>query len=253
VAPPPPSAVTGQAPRLLVIEDEAHLAAGLKLNLELEGFTVDVARTGREAGRMLLEPVTYDALLLDVMLPDLSGYELCARLREAGDLTPVLMLTARDGVEDRVAGLEAGADDYLGKPFELAELLARVQSLLRRTRWARAAQERRGEGVGVGEAAATIAGVRVDFERMQATRGEGEPVKLTKLEWDLLQYLVRNPERVLSREELQEKVWKVQGYGNPRTVDNFMLRLRRAFERDPAAPEVFVSVRGAGYRFVPTP
>ncbi|HSN84559.1 MAG TPA: response regulator transcription factor, partial [Polyangiales bacterium] len=121
--------------RLLVIEDEDHLAAGLKLNLELEGYRVDVAANAKEAGQRLLDPAGYDAIVLDVMLPDVNGFDLCKKLREAGNFVPVIMLTARSAPEDRVRGLEVGADDYMVKPFELGELLARVRSVLRRQRW----------------------------------------------------------------------------------------------------------------------
>jgi DNA-binding response OmpR family regulator len=231
-----------EAPRLLVVEDEENLAAGLKLNFELEGYRVDLAGTAREAGNLLLGE-SYDAIVLDVMLPDLDGFKLCQKLRDSGNVTPVLMLTARGGVDDRVEGLNVGADDYLTKPFELTELLARVRSLLRRRTWERETTDdapvvlRLGRGV-------------VDFEKLRAEI-DGEVAHLTKLEFDLLRYFAANPDRVLSREELQREVWKLQDYPNRRMVDNFIMRLRRHFEPDPAEPKFFVSVRGAGYKFVP--
>jgi DNA-binding response OmpR family regulator len=235
-----------QAGRLLLVEDEQHLAAGLKLNFELEGYVVDVAGTGREAAALLVAPEPYDAIILDVMLPDTSGFSLCRKLRDAGNFTPVLMLTALGTTDDRVAGLEAGADDYLAKPFDLAELLARVRSLLRRQDWERSQGAEPTSGVyGFGDA-------RIDFDRKEATM-RGEEVKLTRLEFDLLRYFATNPERVLSRQELQKKVWKLANYPNSRMVDNFIMRLRRHFERDPSAPVHFVAVRGAGYRFIPSP
>lgn len=230
--------------RLLVVEDEAHLAAGLKLNLELEGYRVDVASTAREAGQRLLEPETYDTIVLDVMLPDLDGFELCRRLRESGNFVPVIMLTARSSAEDRVAGLEAGADDYLVKPFELGELLARVRSVLRRRAW---------ENGGDRSHPTTLlefGKVKVDFESHEVWR-DGNPVKLTQLELDLLRYFALHPGRVLSRDELLEKVWKLRNYAHTRTVDNFLSRLRKRFEDDPQKPRHFVSVRGAGYKFLP--
>ena len=231
------------AKRLLLVEDEEHLARALKLNLELEGFEVDVAGSGRDAGARLMDPRGFSLILLDVMLPDVSGFTLCRRLRESGNFTPVLMLTARDATDDRVEGLEAGADDYLTKPFELEELLARVRSLLRRRSWEqRGGAEPRSELV-LGKA-------RIDFESHEVTVG-GEPVHLTKLELDLLRYFAANAGRVLSREELQEKVWNVRHSSNKRMVDKFSMRLRRHFEPDPSEPRYFVSVRGAGYRFVP--
>ncbi len=234
---------TATKPRLLLVEDEAHLAAGLKLNFELEGFDVDIAGTGRDAGRLLLSP-DYDIMILDVMLPDVSGLTLCRKIRETGNTTPVLMLTAKNGVDDRVEGLNAGADDYLPKPFELAELLARVRSMLRRARWEK--QEDPTPCATVVE----LGGAVVDFERHTVVRN-GVDLHLTKLEFDLLRYFLDNPERVLSREELQQEVWKLRDYPNRRMVDNFIMRLRRHFEASPQSPAVFVSVRGAGYKFVP--
>jgi DNA-binding response OmpR family regulator len=232
-------------PRILIVEDEAHLAAGLKLNFELEGYAVMVAPTGREAARLLLEPAPHDAIVLDVMLPDVDGFSLCQRLRDAGNTTPVLMLTARDEVADRVEGLNVGADDYLAKPFELQELLARVRSLLRRRQWHSRSEPPRPTG-GVLRLGRSV----IDFE----THGvsiDGEAVHLTKLELDLLRYFADNPGRVLSREELQQQVWKLHDYPNHRMVDNFIMRLRRHFEADPREPVLFLSVRGAGYKFVP--
>ena len=236
--------MTAAAQRLLVVEDEAHLAAGLKLNLELEGYAVEVAGNARDAGGCLLQHEAYDAIVLDVMLPDLDGFELCRRIREAGNYVPVIMLTARSSAEDRVAGLEAGADDYLVKPFELGELLARVRSVLRRRAWENGGARSRSTAV------LEFGKAKVDFETHEALV-DGAPVKLTQLEIDLLRYFSEHPGRVLSREELLEKVWRLRNYPNTRTVDNFLSRLRRRFEEDPQRPRHFVSVRGAGYRFVP--
>lgn len=230
-------------PKLLLVEDEDHLAAGLKLNFELEGFEVDIARTGREAGALLLHP-DYDIMVLDVMLPDISGLTLCRSIRDSGNTTPVLMLTAKASLDDRVEGLNAGADDYLTKPFELEELLARVRSMLRRAEW-----EKREESRPV-TPSVRLGAATVDFERHTAER-DGRPLHLTKLEFDLLRYFLENPERVLSREELQQEVWKLRDYPNRRMVDNFIMRLRRHFEKHPQSPKLFVSVRGAGYKFVP--
>lgn len=236
--------MTEQTQRLLVVEDEEHLAAGLKLNLELEGYDVDVAVSAKEAGERLLGADGYDAIVLDVMLPDFDGFELCRRLRKAGNFIPVVMLTARSSAEDRVRGLEAGADDYMVKPFSLDELLARVRSVLRRRRWEQEVSEptsaRRLE---FGDAV-------VNFDTHEVLV-DGEPRKLTQLELDLLRYFADHPHRVLSRSELLEKVWKLRSHGYTRTVDNFIVRLRRHFEEDPSAPRFFLSVRGAGYKFVP--
>ena len=228
--------------RLLVVEDERHLAAGLKLNFELEGYEVEVVSSAREAGSRLLVPNAFDAIILDVMLPDASGIELCRRLRDSGNFIPVLMLTALDKTEDRVKGLEAGADDYLPKPFELDELLARVRSMLRRQDWQRPSPENLDVLV-LGDAT-------VDFSSHEAKAG-GQELHLTQLEFDLLRYFASNPGRTLSRQELQAEVWKLENYPNTRMVDNFIVRLRRYFEPDPREPKYFVSVRGFGYKFVP--
>ncbi len=232
------------AERLLVVEDEEHLAAGLKLNLELEGYEVEVASNAREAGERLLRPEGFDAIVLDVQLPDVDGFTLCRKIRKSGNYTPVIMLTARNSAEDRVEGLESGADDYLAKPFELDELLARVRSMLRRRQW-----ERRAEPTS-GGARTQFGRATVDFESHEV-EVDGAALKLTRLELDLLRYFVQNPGRVLSREELLEHVWKLRNYSTARTVDNFISRLRRHFEEDPQAPVHFLSVRGAGYKFVP--
>jgi DNA-binding response OmpR family regulator len=239
-----PTELPVAVPRLLLVEDEEHLAAGLKLNFELEGYGVDVARSGREAAALLLPPQQFDAIILDVTLPDVSGFKLCQKLRDAGNRTPVLMLTARAAVHDRVEGLNVGADDYVTKPFELAELLARVRSLLRRRSWEQSqGQEPSISMLRLGEAV-------VDFESHRVEVG-GQERQLTKLELDLLRYLAASPGRVIDRDELLEKVWKLQNYPNGRMIDNFIMRLRRHFEPDPKRPRYFLSVRGAGYKFVP--
>ncbi|MFT7583400.1 MAG: DNA-binding response OmpR family regulator [Myxococcota bacterium] len=230
-----------------MVEDEPHLAAGLKLNFELEGFVVSVAATAREAASQLAQTQAFHLIVLDVMLPDMDGFTLCRRLRDAGNFTPVLMLTAMDGAAARVQGLEAGADDYLAKPFELAELLARVRSLLRRRQWEQAAREttadRRDTVLRFGRAA-------INFDTHDVTV-DGESKRLTQLELELIRHLAGRAGRVVSREELLEHVWKLPSSSQTRTVDNFVMRLRRLFERDPSQPVHFVSVRGAGYRFEP--
>lgn len=243
--------MTAASPRLLLVEDEEHLAAGLKLNFELEGYAIDLASTARRAAELLLG-ARYDLIVLDVMLPDTDGFALCKKLREGGNFTPVLMLTARNATDDRVRGLEVGADDYLSKPFELSELLARVRSLLRRRSWER---DQRPAGAPSASAVAAIPPIVfgdavIDCERGEARRGDQE-VKLTRLEFDLVRYFAANPGRVLARKELQEQVWKLANYPSTRMVDNFIMRLRRHFEPDPANPVYFVSVRGTGYKFRP--
>jgi DNA-binding response OmpR family regulator len=178
------------------------------------------------------------------MLPDLDGFALCRKIRDSGNFTPVIMLTARSDPDDRVTGLEAGADDYMVKPFELSELLARVQSMLRRRRWEQGGARPAGDGV------LSFGRATVDFSSHTATV-DGAPLALTRLELDLIRYFARNPGRTLSRKELLERVWGLRDYPNTRTVDNFMARLRRYFEVDPTHPAHFLSVRGVGYRFEP--
>ncbi|MEC9464343.1 MAG: response regulator transcription factor [Myxococcota bacterium] len=230
--------------RLLVVEDEAHLATGLKLNLELDGYQVDIAGTGREASEKLINPELYNLIILDIMLPDIDGFSLCRQLRRSEIYTPVLMLTARDAAEDRVEGLDAGADDYLAKPFDLSELLARVRSLLRRRRWEKSSEpdERMTSVVSFGSAV-------VNFDTHEVMVGDTQ-VNLTQLELDLVRYFILNAGRVLTRDELLENVWQLKNYPNTRTVDNFIVRLRKHFEPDPRHPVFFKSIRGAGYKFV---
>jgi two-component system OmpR family response regulator len=242
---PEGSAPDARRATVLVVEDEAHLAAGLRLNLELDGYRVIIARSVREAGAALLQSAPIDLILLDVMLPDGDGYSFCRQLRDTGQYMPVIMLTARSAAEERVRGLDSGADDYMPKPFELAELLARVRSALRRSGWRRSdapAETVRGT-LRFGEA-------RIDFDTHEATMA-GKPVRLTQLELDLLQYFAQHPGRVLSREELLERVWKLRNAPNTRSVDNFIARLRKYFEPLPDKPVYLLSHRGTGYRFLP--
>jgi DNA-binding response OmpR family regulator len=230
---------------VLVVEDEAHLAAGLKLNLELDGYRVAVARSLREAAAQLLQAAPIDLILLDVMLPDGESYGFCRQLRESGQYVPVIMLTARSAAEERVRGLDSGADDYMPKPFVLSELLARVRSVLRRSGW-------RQQDVPAEDVRGTLQFglAKVDFDSHEVT-ANGKPVRMTQLELDLLYYFAQNPGRVLSRDELLERVWKLRNAPNTRSVDNFIARLRRYFEPLPDKPAYFLSHRGTGYKFLP--
>jgi DNA-binding response OmpR family regulator len=236
---------SNESASVLVVEDEAHLAAGLKLNLELDGYRVVVARSLREAAAQLLQAGPINLILLDVMLPDGESYAFCKQLRESGQYMPVIMLTARSAAEERVRGLDSGADDYMPKPFVLSELLARVRSALRRSDW-------RQQDSPTEDARGTLAfgTAQVNFDTHEVTAG-GKQVRMTQLELDLLYYFAQNAGRVLSRDELLENVWKLRNAPNTRSVDNFIGRLRRYFEPLPDKPVHFLSHRGSGYRFLP--
>jgi DNA-binding response OmpR family regulator len=231
--------------RVLVVEDEANLAKGIRFNLELEGWQVDVVADGREALRMLsARPDGWDLVLLDVMLPGLDGIGVAEGMREAGNYAPVLMLTAKGRPEDMVRGIEAGADDYLPKPFDLSVLLARVKGLLRRREWTRDA--------GDGPETAQVGEAEVDFRNFEVRAG-GKRHRLTILEATLLKLLVRSAGRVVSKGEILEKVWNLSPDTETRAVDNFIVRLRRYLEPNPRFPRHLHTVRGAGYRLVIVP
>ena len=228
--------------RILVVEDEAHLAKGIRFNLEADGYEVEVIADGALALKALLEPNGFDLVLLDVMLPGMDGFQVARRMREAGNFVPVLMLTAKSLPEDVVQGLEVGADDYLPKPFDLPVLLARVKGLLRRRDWAR--------GEGEGPETARVGQADVDFRSFEV-RVRGETQHLTLLEATLLKLLVQNAGRVVSKGEILEKVWNVSPDTQTRAVDNFIVRLRKLVEPDPGSPKHLHTVRGAGYKLVP--
>jgi DNA-binding response OmpR family regulator len=231
--------------RILIVEDEAHLAHGIRFNLEAEGYEAEIIADGESAAERLCDAsaAAFDLVLLDVMLPGLDGLEIARRARTAGNYTPILMLTARGQDQDVVEGLDAGADDYLPKPFDLHVLLARVKGLLRRRDWARARDG--SERVRVGEA-------EVDLGRFEVQRGE-QVIRLTLLEAGLLKLLLEKEGRVVSKGEILERVWNVDSDTETRAVDNFVLRLRRHIEADPANPRHLQTVRGVGYRLLRDP
>jgi DNA-binding response OmpR family regulator len=242
--------------RVLVVEDEVHLANGLRFNLEAEGHSVRVAGDGESALEALLGAgEEFDAVVLDVMLPGKDGFVVAKELRAARNFVPVLMLTARGRPEDVLKGFASGADDYLPKPFELAILLARLQSLLRRHEWMRSAQGRRGQAAangGAGQGVFTFDGRTIDFDRLEV-RAEGATVHLTMMEAELLRYLVRSQGRVVSRKAILEEVWGLHEKTDTRAIDNFVVRLRRYIEKDAGRPVHLLTVRGVGYRFVAEP
>ncbi|HEY1966221.1 MAG TPA: response regulator transcription factor [Acidobacteriaceae bacterium] len=236
-------------PHVLIVEDEEHLAQGLKFNLEAEGYRASIARDGETALEMTGTPdADIDVILLDVMLPGCDGFSVVEQLRERDDRTPVLMLTARGRSEDVLHGFAAGADDYLPKPFDLSILLARLHGLLRRWAW-----QRREHGAAIPaetEALYTFAGRTIDFAALEL-RVDGRSIRLTVMEADLLRYLVRHQGRSISRKELLEQVWRMREDTDTRAIDNFIVRLRRYIEADPANPIFLRTVRGIGYRFDP--
>jgi two-component system OmpR family response regulator len=244
-------------PHILVVEDEEHLAIGIKYNLEAEGFTVTTVGNGQaalEAVAATERPV--DLVVLDLMLPGMSGYAVCEAIRDQNGDIPVVMLTARTLVEDRIRGFDAGTDVYLQKPFDLDELLSIVRNLLsRRSRGGRTKSAAADRPAAADEQAAVAAGVyrfgnaEVNFDTWEARSGD-KPVRLTNLEMKLLKYLVEHEGTVSSRSDLLKRVWGMARAPATRTVDTFMLNLRKYFEADPARPVHFLSVRGMGYRFV---
>jgi two-component system, OmpR family, alkaline phosphatase synthesis response regulator PhoP len=235
--------------RILVVEDEEAIAHGLQLNLERKGHTVELARDGREA-LARARAGEHDLILLDVRLPEVDGFEVCQRLRSEGNLTPILMITARGQPDDVTYGLKMGADDYVVKPFELAELLARVEGLLRRQAWSRQGPAN-GEAAAAPEAARRVFGeywVDLDSYEAQTRRGV---VQLSQKELGVMRVFLARANQVVTRRELLAEVWQLPHHPNARVVDNVIVALRQAFEVDSSRPRHIRSVRGVGYRFVP--
>jgi DNA-binding response OmpR family regulator len=258
--------------RVLVVEDEAHLADGLRFNLQAEGHAVEVAADGETAlDRLVEKKERFDVVVLDVMLPGKSGFDVAALLREKKNYVPILMLTARGRAEDVLQGFASGADDYLPKPFELAILIARLESLLRRSVWMKdtdvaetdsgaedsvaereiALPQRTGEEE-AGRDVFSFGGKSIDFAELEL-RTLGNTIHLTVMEAELLRYLVRSEGRVVSRKAILEDVWGLHEDTDTRAIDNFVVRLRRYIEEDPSHPKHLQTVRGVGYRFVAEP
>jgi DNA-binding response OmpR family regulator len=225
--------------RILIIEDEPPMREGLKDNLEVDGYAVDTAADGAEGLKSLLSN-SYDLVVLDVMLPRLSGLDLLKQAREKGVMTPVIVLTARGEEIDRVLGLELGADDYMTKPFSLRELLARVRAVLRRTE---------GASPGPSPTHMVLGSVEVDFATYTAVHN-GKPVEMTPREFEVLKFLWTHRNQTVTRDQLLTNVW---GYDEPlstRTVDNFVLKLRQKIEDDPSHPRFILTIHGTGYKLV---
>jgi DNA-binding response OmpR family regulator len=227
--------------RVLVVEDEQHLADGLRFNLEAEGYQVAVVESG-EAALESVQTAPFDVVVLDVMLPGKDGFTVMSEMRQAGHFVPTLMLTARGHAEDVLKGFAAGADDYLTKPFELAILIARIRGLLRRKDWLRA----------VSKDTFVFGNKSVDFNRGELRVGE-QVFPLTVMESSVLRYLTQHEGQQVSRKALLSEVWGLHEDTDTRAIDNFIVRLRRYLEDDPTRPRHLVTVRGVGYRFVQNP
>ena len=225
--------------KILLVEDEENLANGLEYNLTAEGYAVTLARDGKEAIKFFDEN-EFDLIVLDIMLPYFNGFEIAKHVREKHPQMPVLMLTARTGVEDKVKGLELGADDYLTKPFHLKELLLRIKGMLKRKNWY--------QKVVIETPHYNFGSNKINFENLKCSNGKKD-FQLTSYEAMIMKYLIENKDKVVTRKELLENVWNMNPDIETRTVDNFIVRLRKYFEDDPSDPKYIVSVRSAGYMF----
>jgi len=231
--------------KILIVEDEQHIADGLRFNLEAEGFETEVASDGKIALNILsANGNDFDAVVLDVMLPEIDGFTVAKKMRETENFTPILMLTARNRPEDVLQGFEAGADDYLPKPFELQIFLARLNGLLRRREWFKKETKSPVEGE-----IYVVNNRLIDFSNLEL-RSETETIRLTLMEAKLLRYLIENAGTAVSRKTILEEVWDLNEETDTRAIDNFIVRLRRYLEDEPNSPKILQTVRGVGYRFV---
>jgi DNA-binding response OmpR family regulator len=243
--------------RILIVEDEAHLAEGLRFNLEAEGHSVQITSKGEEALALLQKKHDFEALVLDVMLPGKDGFTVARELRESQNYIPLLMLTARGRSEDVLKGFESGADDYLAKPFNLAILLARLESLLRRKNWQQTplpqtpGRSDRSLDPSIPEAF-KFDNKLFDFQTLQLHCGK-QTFQLTLMEAELLRYLIRNTGRPVSRKAILHDVWDLHEDTDTRAIDNFIVRLRRYIEPEPSKPRHLLTIRGLGYQFIPNP
>jgi DNA-binding response OmpR family regulator len=243
--------------RVLIVEDEQHLADGLRYNLEAEGYEVETAGDAESAEPLLMDPDrTFDAVVLDVMLPGMNGFTLAKQLRAAGQFVPILMLTARGSAEDVLSGFEAGADDYLPKPFELSVLLARINALLRRREWLQRhiSDEKPAPATAAKQAPDVFSfeDKTIDFKALELRSGP-QTVHLTVMEADLLRYLINHDGKIVSRSAILGDVWNLREDTDTRAIDNFIVRLRKYLEDDASHPRHLLTVRGVGYRFVSRP
>ena len=226
--------------RILIVEDEPAMRMGLKDNFEFESYDVEMAVDGQE-GLDKVRSGSFDLIILDVMMPKMSGFDVCKALRKMGIMTPIIFLTAKSEEIDKVLGLELGADDYLTKPFSLRELLARVKAILRRVESQSGARSTQG--------LVQLGRLSVDLDQYTATM-EGEAVRMSHKEYEILQFLIEKKNEVVSRYDLLNKVWGYESQPTTRTVDNFILRLRQRIEENPNDPKVILTVHGVGYKMI---
>jgi DNA-binding response OmpR family regulator len=225
--------------RILIVEDEHAMLMGLKDNLEIEGYEIDIAKDGNTGLSKILEN-EYDLVLLDVMLPNISGFDICKSVRRNGNRTPIILLTAKGEEIDKVLGLELGADDYITKPFSLRELFARIKAVLRRSE----PQTKKPENEQI-----SIGSLEVNFSNYEASI-ENKSIKMSHKEFEILHYLWKNKNKVISRDDLLDAVWGSDYIPSSRTVDNFILKLRQKLEADPNQPRVILTVHGVGYKLI---
>jgi len=223
--------------RILIVEDELNMRKGLKDNLEFEGYDVDTAEDG-EAGLNKILTNDYNLVVMDVMMPKISGFDVCKTIRKKGITTPVILLTAKGEEIDKVLGLELGADDYVTKPFSLRELLARIKAILRR-----------GENFTSNEGLIKIGKLEVDFSSYSA-KEENDDVQMSSKEFDILNYFWKNRNKTVSRDNLLNEIWGYDETPTTRTVDNFILKLRQKIENDPNHPKIIITIHGVGYKLI---
>jgi DNA-binding response OmpR family regulator len=226
--------------KILIVEDELNMIKGLKDNLEFEGYDVDTAIEGNQGLEKVLHG-KYDLILLDVMLPGVSGFDICRTARKEGVETPIILLTAKGEEIDKVVGLELGADDYITKPFSLRELLARIKAILRRAP--------AGKEESVESSLVRIGNIQVNFKNYQALGGNSE-VKMSHKEFEVLHYLYNNSGKTVHRDDLMSSVWSIEYDITTRTVDNFIMKLRQKIENDPNNPKIILTVHGVGYKMI---
>jgi len=227
--------------KVLIVEDEASIAKGLKDNLESEGYKVSVASDGKRGLQKAVEE-KFDLVLLDVMMPEMNGFDVCRAIKLKKVALPIIMLTAKAKEADKIMGLALGADDYITKPFSIDELIARIKAVLRRVGLHREAKQKKVDSSSFGD-------IKLDFVKLEAYRGK-KKLKLSKREFEILRYFIKRQNEVVTRNDLLDAVWGYEVFPTTRTVDNFMARIRKQIEEKPAKPKYILSIRSAGYKLV---